>query len=113
MPVFLSDATNGKHSDAVWGVRWTRDSLDGHLNFHSVSGDGRVTAWSLVKTCLWVSEVLRLSLTKTLLDCGEDTTQVTLYDGGRCLSFKPDDHNIYLVGTESGTLLKYHRTVVN
>ena len=86
----------------VWQGKWTRDDLDGYLNFLSVSSDGRVTHWTLVKTCLSVTEILRLSSSKTLLNCGEEETEVTLCDGARCLSVKPDDHNIFLVGTESG-----------
>ena len=26
-------------------VKWSKDNLDGYLNFYSVSGDGRVTNW--------------------------------------------------------------------
>ena len=35
VPTFLSNASTGKHSDVVWDVKWTKDDLDGHLNFHS------------------------------------------------------------------------------
>ena len=104
-PSFLCDANTGKHSEAAWEARWTRDNLDGYLNFHSVSSDGRVTNWSLVKTNLWVSDVLRISFSKTLLHCGEDATEVSLCDGGRCLAFKPDEPNMFLVGTESGSVV--------
>ena len=104
-PAFISDAKNGKHSEVAWEVRWTRDNLDGYLNFHSVSSDGRVTNWTLVKTNLWVSDVLKISFNKTLLHCGEESSEVTLCDGGRCLAFKPDDHNMFLVGTESGSVV--------
>ena len=64
-PAFISDAKNGKHSEVAWEVRWTRDNLDGYLNFHSVSSDGRVTNWTLVKTNLWVSDVLKISFNKS------------------------------------------------
>ena len=65
-PTYQSDARNGKHKDMVWQVagstawgppprqvKWAPDNLDGYLNFYSVSGDGRVTNWTIVKTALW------------------------------------------------------------
>ena len=30
-------------------VKWVSDNLDGYLNFYSISGDGRVTNWTIVK----------------------------------------------------------------
>ena len=54
---------NGKHQELVWQVtkcvhnfrlnfnqvKWAPDNDDGYLNFHSISGDGRVSNWTLVK----------------------------------------------------------------
>ena len=74
-PAYICDATSGKHSEVAWEVKWTRDNLDGYLNFHSVSSDGRVTNWTLVKTNLWVSDVLKISFSKTLLHCGEESSE--------------------------------------
>ena len=48
-PKYQSTARNGKHTDPVWQVRWQKDDLDGNLNFYSVSSDGRVVCWTLVK----------------------------------------------------------------
>ena len=45
----MSDAKNGKHTDPVWQVRWQKDDLDGNMNFFSVSSDGRVCRWTLLK----------------------------------------------------------------
>lgn len=42
----------GKHTDPVWQVRWQKDDLDNNLNFFSVSSDGRVVSWTLVKVCV-------------------------------------------------------------
>ena len=45
-------------------VKWAPDNDDGYLNFHSISGDGRVSNWTLVKVphiqtwvrnCYWYS----------------------------------------------------------
>ena len=86
-PNYMSSATNGKHTDVVWQVRllicrdkprtpdhqvkWVRDNLDGYLNFYSVSGDGRVTNWTLVKNCLWHSDQLTISFARQLTNLAE------------------------------------------
>ncbi|KAF6775766.1 hypothetical protein AHF37_04881 [Paragonimus kellicotti] len=51
-PLYLSTAKTGKHTDPVWEVRWQPNDLDANLNFFSVSADGRVTSWTLVKVSL-------------------------------------------------------------
>ncbi|KER33956.1 hypothetical protein T265_12527 [Opisthorchis viverrini] len=48
-PLYMSTAKTGKHTDPVWEVRWQPNDLDANLNFFSVSADGRVTSWTLVK----------------------------------------------------------------
>ena len=30
-------------------IKWQKDDLDGNLNFYSVSSDGRVAAWTIIK----------------------------------------------------------------
>ena len=40
--------------------------MDGYLNFYSVSGDGRVTNWTIVKTSLWNTDILNITFTKQL-----------------------------------------------
>ena len=47
-------------------MKWAKDNLDGYLNFYSVSGDGRVTNWTIVKTALWYTDVLSITFTKAL-----------------------------------------------
>ena len=42
----------GKHTDPVWQVRWQKDDLDNNLNFFSISSDGRVVSWTLIKV-IW------------------------------------------------------------
>ena len=42
------------------------DNLDGYLNFYSVSGDGRVTNWTIVKTALWYSDIMLITFSKNL-----------------------------------------------
>ena len=45
---------SGKHTDPVWQVRWQKDDLDNNLNFFSISSDGRVVSWTLIKV-IWKS----------------------------------------------------------
>ena len=48
-PLYMSTAKSGKHTDPVWQVRWQKDDLDNNLNFFSISSDGRVVCWTLIK----------------------------------------------------------------
>ena len=61
-PKYQSTARNGKHTDPVWQVRWQKDDLDGNLNFFSISSDGRVVCWTIVKvkTCFFFERETRL-----------------------------------------------------
>ncbi len=47
--VFMSSNKDGKHTDPVWQVSWQKDDLDDNMNFFSVSSDGRITQWTLLK----------------------------------------------------------------
>ena len=49
------------------------DNLDGYLNFYSVSGDGRVSNWTIVKTALWTNDTLVINFCKTLSNLGEES----------------------------------------
>lgn len=48
-PLYLSTANTNKHTDPVWQVRWL--SVDGQPNliFFSISADGRVSSWNVLK----------------------------------------------------------------
>ena len=54
-------------------VKWAADNLDGYLNFYSVSGDGRVSNWTIVKTALWTNDTLLINFCKTLSNLGEES----------------------------------------
>ena len=90
-PVFQSSPRNGKHRDVVWQVagksmnvwekslpkvKWAPDNLDGYLNFFSVSADGRVTNWTIVKTNLWYSDILELPFNKELVHVDNDELEI-------------------------------------
>ena len=49
MPLYQSTAKSGKHADPVWQVAWQENDMDNNLNFYSVSSDGRVVVWTIVK----------------------------------------------------------------
>ena len=44
-------------------VRWGPDNMDGHLSLYSVSADGRVTNWTIVKSDLRASHILEVPVT--------------------------------------------------
>lgn len=48
-PIYKSSSNKGKHMDPVWQVNWQKDDLDENANFFSVSSDGRVLQWTLLK----------------------------------------------------------------
>ena len=57
-PLYLSTAKSGKHTDPVWQVKWQNDDLDGNLNFFSISADGRVVQWVIVKVSICLPQNL-------------------------------------------------------
>ena len=44
-------------------MRWGPDDMDQHLSLYSVSADGRVTNWTIVKTDLRASVILEVPVT--------------------------------------------------
>ena len=54
-------------------VKWDKDNLDGYLNFYSISGDGRVSNWTIVKTSLWFTDALNITFSRQLTNFPDDT----------------------------------------
>ena len=81
-------------------VKWAPDNLDGYLNFFSISADGRVTNWTIVKSKLWSNDILEIPFSKPLSNL--ENVEVNLLDGGQAFAFKPDDDSKFLVGTDLG-----------
>ncbi|XP_030833317.1 dynein intermediate chain 2, ciliary isoform X1 [Strongylocentrotus purpuratus] len=104
-PVFQSTAKTGKHTDPVWQVAWQKDDLDNNLNFFSVSSDGRVVAWTLVKNELTYTDVIQLQLDSAPQD-GPEGTQLTPLGCGTCFDFHKQTDYLFLVGTEEGKIHK-------
>lgn len=60
-PIYQSSIKTSKHTDPVWQVMWNPDISKYH-NFYSISSDGRVMNWILMKDKLEPEEVIRLKL---------------------------------------------------
>ena len=103
-PIYQSTVRTAKHTDPVWQVRWNPD-VSKNLSFYSISSDGRVTNWNLMKNKLEAEEIHKLKLMvdqeKVMLD---QRKEVFLYGlaGGMCFDFHKTQENLFLVGTEEG-----------
>ena len=90
-PTYCSTIRTNKHTDPVWEVKWNADtSTPKPLNFYSISSDGRVTNWSLMKNKLEAEELIKLRLviddTKGLGDNKKEMFNYGLA-GGMCFDF--------------------------
>eukprot|EP00112_Aurelia_sp_Birch-Aquarium-sp1_P015688 Seg350.19 transcript_id=Seg350.19/GoldUCD/mRNA.D3Y31 product="Dynein intermediate chain 2 ciliary" protein_id=Seg350.19/GoldUCD/D3Y31 len=104
-PLYLSTAKTGKHTDPVWQVKWQKDDLDGNLNFFSVSADGRVTQWTMVKSELHFTDVIKLKMDDMNSD-GPEGTRLTALGCGTAFDFHKSIDYLFLVGTEEGKIHK-------
>ncbi|XP_053172150.1 dynein, axonemal, intermediate chain 1, paralog 2 [Scomber japonicus] len=108
-PVFKSTAKTGKHTDPVWQVCWQNDDMDNNHNFYSVSSDGRVVSWTLVKNELVFTDIIRLSLNGAVPEGPEGTQQPSIACGTSFDFHKQIDY-LFLVGTEEGKIHKCSKT---
>lgn len=60
-PIYKSSIKTKKHTDPVWQVKWDPDTSKNY-NFFSISSDGRVMNWILMKDKLEPEEVIRLKM---------------------------------------------------
>ena len=106
-PIYQSTVRTAKHTDPVWQVRWQSDDPSKGLSFYSISSDGRVTCWNLMKNKLEPEEVIKLKLVidqdKELV---ENKKEAFLYGyaGGMCFDFNKFNESLFLVGTEEGKI---------
>ncbi|KAJ1094213.1 hypothetical protein NDU88_007291 [Pleurodeles waltl] len=107
LPNYKSSA--GKHTDPVWQVRWQKDDLDNNLNFFSVSSDGRVVSWTLVKNELVHIDVISLQLSDPSKDVPA-ALHLNLYACGTAFDFHKKKNYMFLVGTEEGKIHKCSKT---
>ncbi|XP_062254077.1 dynein, axonemal, intermediate chain 1, paralog 2 [Platichthys flesus] len=108
-PVHKSTAKTGKHTEPVWQVRWQNDDMDNNHNFYSVSSDGRVVSWTLVKNELIYTDIIRLSLNGAVSEGPEDT-QLPIFACGTAFDFHKQIDSLFLVGTEEGKIHKCSKT---
>ncbi|XP_033108789.1 dynein intermediate chain 2, ciliary-like [Anneissia japonica] len=104
-PMFQSTAKSGKHTDPVWQICWQKDDLDNNLNFFSISSDGRVVQWTLVKNELTFTDVIELKMEDAPQE-GPEGTQIATLSCGTCFDFHKKTDYQFLVGTEEGKIHK-------
>ena len=106
-PIYMSTVRTHKHTDPVWQVRWNTDENLKNLNFYSISSDGRVTNWTLMKNKLEAEEVIKLRLvvdeSKGLTENKKESFMYGLA-GGMCFDFNKYQTHLFLVGTEEGKI---------
>jgi dynein intermediate chain 1 len=62
-PIYQSTVRTNKHTDPVWQVKWEdKEDTAKNQSFYSISSDGRVTNWNLMKNKLEPEEVTKLKL---------------------------------------------------
>lgn len=62
-------------------VCWQKNDMDGNINFSSVSSDGRVVTWQLVKNELQHQETVQLSIPGTTVQGPEGTHNMAISNG--------------------------------
>lgn len=112
LPKYTSSAKNGKHTDPVWQVKWQKDDLDGNMNFFSVSSDGRVVSWTIIKSELLFTEIVTLSIEQSVGE-GPDANVVSTLGCGTCFDFNKQQDHIFLVCTEEGKVHKCSKAYIN
>ncbi|XP_053779128.1 dynein axonemal intermediate chain 1 isoform X2 [Desmodus rotundus] len=104
-PAFRSSAKSGKHTDPVWQVKWQKDDMDNNLNFFSVSSDGRIVSWTLVKSELVHTDVIKLKVEGSTTE-GLEGLQIHTVGCGTAFDFHKEIDYMFLVGTEEGKIYK-------
>ncbi|KAJ7999770.1 hypothetical protein DPEC_G00197860 [Dallia pectoralis] len=105
LPVYKSTPKSGKHTDPVWQVRWQKDDMDNHHNFFSVSSDGRVVSWTLVKNELVFTDIVKLSSVGAVSE-GPEVVSPPIMACGTSFDFHKQIDYLFLVGTEDGKIHK-------
>ncbi|XP_055474620.1 dynein axonemal intermediate chain 1 isoform X2 [Psammomys obesus] len=104
-PCFRSTSKSGKHTDPVWQVKWQKDDMDHNLNFFSVSSDGRIVSWTLVKSELVHIDVIKLKVEGSTTENPEGL-QLHTVGCGTAFDFHKEIDYLFLVGTEEGKIYK-------
>ncbi|KAL8606925.1 hypothetical protein ACOMHN_048721 [Nucella lapillus] len=100
-PLHRCTAKNGKHTDPVWQVRWQKDDTDNNINFFSISSDGRIVHWTIIKNEMIHQDVIQLSMSEGPAE-GPDGIKVHTTGCGTAFDFHEKKDYLFLVGTEEG-----------
>jgi dynein intermediate chain 1 len=105
-PIYSSSLLSGKHSDPVWQVHWHDNGcLSKGYNFHSISTDGKVANWSMAKNHIKMEPIMHLKLSNhRAIAEDSDEPALTGLAGGCCFDFNKKLEDLYLVGTEEGSI---------
>ena len=107
-PIYQTTNKSGKHTDPVWQVSWQEEDLSKSLQFYTVSSDGRVSLWTLMKNGeLEQQEVMELKpvSNEVASDLDEEAALGTL-SGGCSFDFNKTSDHLFVVGTEEGLIHK-------
>ena len=110
-PIFKS-SDKEKHMDPVWQVGWQKDDLDSNANFFSVSSDGRISQWTLMKNELEHTDVIHLGF-DTASPAAEDGEKLFELSEGCCFDFHKKIDHLFVVGTEEGKIHKCSKAYNN
>jgi len=107
-PMYFSTIKKRKHTDPVWQVIWQDEDIGKNLNFYSISSDGRVTNWAMIKNELEPTDIMILQAQEVSgqKDRDDEDTSLTGLAGGTCLHFNPFSHHLFVLGTEEGKIHK-------
>ena len=89
------------HKDIVWKVKWQETTND-KLQFYSISSDGSICSWAVVKSGLEKSNVVSIYNVDSLQDLKKPNLNTT---SARALAFHGIDKNRFIFGTEEGNLI--------
>ena len=104
-PIYVSSVKTQKHSDPVWQIVWNPD-ISIHYNFYSISSDGRVMNWIMMKDKLEPEEVIKLKLINKKNKQSDEETSLISLACGLCFDFNKFDPFTFIVGTEEGNIHK-------
>jgi len=104
--IYSSSLRSGKHSDPVWQVLWHDNGcLSKEFNFYSISTDGKVANWTMTKNHIKMEPIMHLKLiNRPTTKEDSDEPALTGLAGGCCFDFNKKLEDLYLVGTEEGSI---------
>ncbi|KAF4795497.1 hypothetical protein TURU_092386 [Turdus rufiventris] len=102
----------GPNPTAYLQVKWQKDDTDNNSNFFSVSSDGRIVSWTLVKNELVHMDVIKLSADGTAMQ-GPEGLQLQMLGSGTSFDFHKKIDYLFLVGTEEGKIYKCSKSYSN